>query len=95
VKPETLAAMWTARGLTQFADGKPANYGIGFGVQTIDGQKYVAHSGGQQGTSTVMAFLPGKHFAVAVFANNENAEPYDVLRAILDLYHLPHPQPSQ
>jgi hypothetical protein len=40
-----------------------------------------------------MVLLPGKHFALAVFTNSENVEPFEVTRAILDLYHLPRPHP--
>src|SRR5207248_3395957 len=79
LKPETLAAMWTATSRPQLGNGKPSTYGIGFGVLTVDGQKLVAHSGGQQGTSTDMEFIPGKRFAVAVFANDENAQPSEVI----------------
>lgn len=94
VKPETLAAMFTATGVPQLGNGRPSNYGIGFGVLTIDGQKYVTHTGGQNGASTDEVFIPGKRFAVAVFANDENADPFDIIRSILDLYHMPRPHPS-
>jgi CubicO group peptidase (beta-lactamase class C family) len=95
LKPETLAAMWTPTGRPQLEGGKPATYGMGFGILMIDGQKYIAHSGGQQGTSTVTEFTPGKRFAVAVFTNDEDAEPFEVMRPILDLYHMPHPPPTK
>jgi len=95
VKNETLATMWRATGVPTLDNGKPSSYGMGFGVLAVDGEKYVAHSGGQQGTSTDMAFLPGKRFAVAVFTNNENAEPFDVTGPILDLYHMPRPHPGK
>jgi hypothetical protein len=68
---------------------------MGFGILMIDGQKYIAHSGGQQGTSTVTEFTPGKRFAVAVFTNDEDAEPFEVMRPILDLFHMPHPPPTK
>jgi hypothetical protein len=42
-----------------------------------------------------MVFLPGQRFAVAVFTNNENAEPFDVTGPILDLYHMPRPRPNK
>ena len=67
VKPETLKLMWTPSQKPMVEGGKPATYGLGFGVMTIDGQLYIAHSGGQQGTSTDMEIIPGKRFAVAVF----------------------------
>lgn len=95
VKKETLATMWTATGVPTLDGGEPASYGMGFGVLMVDADKYVAHSGGQQGTSTDMVFLPGKRFAVAVFTNNENAEPFDVTGPILDLYHMPRPHPNK
>ncbi|MGA9507947.1 MAG: serine hydrolase domain-containing protein [Candidatus Sulfotelmatobacter sp.] len=95
VKPETLATLWTATGVPDLSDGKPSTYGLGFGVLMIDGQQYIAHDGGQQGTSTDMAFIPAKRFAVAVFTNNESAEPFEVLRPILELYQMPGPQPNK
>jgi serine beta-lactamase-like protein LACTB, mitochondrial len=94
VKPETLKMMWTPSLKPMLNGGKPSNYGLGFGVLTIDGQWYIAHSGGQQGTSTGMTIIPGKRFAVAVFTNNENAEPFDIVRQILDLYEMPRPHPA-
>ncbi len=42
-----------------------------------------------------MEFTPSKRFAVAVFTNNENAVPFDIIRPILDLYHLPRPHPNK
>lgn len=95
VKPGTLAVMWTPTGRPRLEDGKRSSYGLGFGVLTIDGQKYIAHSGGQQGTSTDMEFIPGKRFAVAVLTTNEDAEPFDVIRPILDMYHMPRPHPTK
>lgn len=95
VKAQTLASMWTPTGKPQLQGGKPSTYGIGFGILTVDGEQYVAHSGGQQGTSTNMEIIPGKRFVVAVFANSENCEPFAVVRAILDLYHMPRPQTNK
>jgi len=95
LKPATLDTMWTPTGRAQFGNGEASTYGIGFGVLTIDGQKYIAHSGGQQGTSTDMSCIPGKCFAVAVFAKDEDAEPFDVIRPIWDLYHMPRPHPNK
>ncbi|HWC17341.1 MAG TPA: serine hydrolase domain-containing protein [Terriglobales bacterium] len=91
LRPETLAAMWTPSGRPQLQDGKPSVYGMGFAIRTADGQKYITHSGGQQGTSTDTEFIPGKRFAVAVFANEEGCKPSEVIRPILDLYHMPQP----
>jgi serine beta-lactamase-like protein LACTB, mitochondrial len=91
LKAETLKLMWTPTGVPTLQNGKPSSYGIGFFILTVDGQQYVSHSGGQQGTSTDMAMLPDKKFAAAVFADDENAHPTEILSSILDLYQMPHP----
>ena len=88
VKAETLAAMWSP---TKLRDGQMSPYGLGFGVQTTEGEKYVAHGGSQQGTTTTLAILPGKRFAVAALANMDGVNPSAVTNAILDLYHMPRP----
>ena len=92
VRPETLRLLWSPTGAPTVNGGKPSNYGLGFGVRTVDGQQFVTHSGGQQGTSTDFAFLPSKHFAVAVFANDEDAHPESIVNSILDRYRMPHAQ---
>jgi serine beta-lactamase-like protein LACTB, mitochondrial len=89
VKPDTLALMWTPAKTT--GRGKESHYGLGFGVLAVDGGKYVSHSGTQQGTSTSMVIIPEKHFAVAALANMEEVDVAEVVRGILELYHMPHP----
>jgi serine beta-lactamase-like protein LACTB len=93
VKPDTLLKMWTPAPIT--GGGKPSNYGLGFGVLMLDGGKYVAHSGGQQGTSTTMVIIPEKHFAAAALANMDEVDPSEVVRGILDLFNMPHPNPAK
>jgi serine beta-lactamase-like protein LACTB len=88
VKASTLDVMWTPMKLK---DGSSTTYGLGFGVQTPEGEKYVAHSGSQQGTSTAMVIIPGKHFSTAALANMDDVNPSEVIRGILDLYKLPYP----
>jgi CubicO group peptidase (beta-lactamase class C family) len=88
VRPGALAQMWTP---TRFPGGNGSNYGLGFSVRTVDGEKYVAHSGSQQGTSTSMAIIPERHFVVAALANMQQAEASEVVQRILELYNMPHP----
>lgn len=90
VRSDTLRLLWSPTGTPTLDGGKPSTYALGFGVLTLDGQEFVTHSGGQQGTSTDFAFLPARHFAVAVFANDENAHPERLVNSILDLYRMPH-----
>src|SRR5258708_19087332 len=93
VKPDTLVKMWTPVKVT--GGGKGSNYGLGFGVLMLDGGKYVAHSGGQQGTSTSMIIIPGRHFAVAALANMDEVEPMEVVHGILELFNMPYPKPAK
>jgi CubicO group peptidase (beta-lactamase class C family) len=88
VKPDTLVQMWTPVKIS--GGGKGPDYGLGFGVLMVDGGKYVTHGGGQQGTSTSLAIIPERHFAVAMMANMEGAKLSEVAGGILDLYHMPH-----
>jgi serine beta-lactamase-like protein LACTB len=88
VKTSTLDVMWTP---AKLKDGSSTTYGLGFGVLMPEGQKYVAHSGSQQGTSTAMVIIPGKHFSAAALANMDESNPTEVIRGILDLYKFPYP----
>jgi CubicO group peptidase (beta-lactamase class C family) len=94
VKPQTLAAMWTPTNLPSLQDGKPSPYGMGFGVLAVGGGLNIAHGGSQQGTSTDMQIVPERRFAVAVFINQDAADPSAIARWILDLYHMPRPRPA-
>jgi serine beta-lactamase-like protein LACTB len=92
LKSETLRLLWSPTGVPTLNGGKPSPYALGFGVLTAEGQQVVTHGGGQQGTSTEFVFLPSKHFAVAVFANDEDADPESIVNSILDLYRIPKAQ---
>ena len=89
VKPKTLEQMWTPTGVPQLENGQPSTYGLGFGIVTVNGQKVVSHSGGQQGTTTQLVMIPGKSFAAAAMANDDQAAPWDVTNAIIDFYRMP------
>lgn len=92
LKRETLEQMWTPTGAPLLEGGRPSIYGLGFEIITVNGQKVVSHSGGQQGTTTQLVMLPGKSFAVATLANDDQAAPWDVNTAILDFYRMPRPR---
>jgi len=51
--------------------GRVTEYGMGWGVDFIQGFWNVGHGGGQQGTSTHLLRFPGERFAVAVMCNEE------------------------
>lgn len=83
VQAGTLAEMWTA---AKLPGGKVSNYGLGFGVLTVDGERRVAHSGAQQGTSASMVIIPERRFAVAALANMDEVGVAGVVGGILGLY---------
>jgi hypothetical protein len=41
-----------------------------------------------------MQIVPERRFAVAVFINQDAADPSAIARWILDLYHMPRPRPA-
>ena len=95
LKPEALKQMWTPTMRPATGNGKPSNYGLGFSAVEVDGQQWISHTGSQQGSSTDFEFLPGKHFAVSVFANTDGVRPTEIVRAIFELYGMPRPRPGQ
>jgi CubicO group peptidase (beta-lactamase class C family) len=92
LEKRTLDQMWTPTGVPQLEDGKPSAYGLGFEIVTVDGQKVVSHAGGQQGTTTHLVMVPGRSFAAATMANDDQAAPWEVDSAIMDLYRMPRPR---
>ncbi len=71
VSEQTTALMWTP---VKTTDGKPARYGLGFGMGDLHGWRTVAHSGGQKGTSTLMLMIPEKQFGIVILTNLEGQD---------------------
>jgi CubicO group peptidase (beta-lactamase class C family) len=63
--------MWTPQ---KTRDGKATGYGLGWGIGDWKGERKIAHSGGQPGTSTDRVMPPEHGFAVAVMCNLEDAQ---------------------
>jgi serine beta-lactamase-like protein LACTB len=82
----TRDVLWTS---LKTADGKITGYALGWGISDRIGVHVVAHTGGQQGTSTAFALVPDRRFGVVVLANmdgvdvNQLAE--EILKIVLDL----------
>ena len=66
VKPATFALMGTPQ---KPSDGSEDTYGMGLGIGKVDGLESVSHSGGQQGTSTMILLVPSRGLGVVVLAN--------------------------
>ena len=77
----TVDAMWTPQRLNS---GAPTEYGLGWRIGALDGGKrWVGHSGGQQGVSTMLMMAPEDGAAVAVMCNLETGAPRRIAERIL------------
>ncbi len=78
--------MWTS---LKTADGKETGYGLGWGIMDKFGLHILAHTGGQQGTSTAFAVVPARSAGVVVLCNLDSVDvaqlAMQILRFALDL----------
>lgn len=82
VRPATLELMWTRQ---KMLDGQETGYGLGWSVNTRNGEREIAHSGGQQRISTLLYTLPEARCAVALMSNLEGAQLTALARQIADM----------
>jgi len=86
LKRGTRDLMWTS---LKTADGKQTGYGLGWGILDKFGLHTLAHTGGQQGTSTAFAVVPDRNAGVVVLANMDDVDvnqlAMKILRIALDL----------
>jgi CubicO group peptidase (beta-lactamase class C family) len=61
-------------------EGRFTDYGMGWGIGTVNGQLVVSHSGGQAETATFLLCVPDDDFAIAAATNLESGDrdPYVV-----------------
>ena len=71
LKPATRDLMWTS---LKAADGKETGYGLGWGIMDKFGLHLLAHTGGQQGTSTALAVVPARNAGVVVLCNLDSVD---------------------
>ena len=87
IKRATRELMWTS---LKTDDGKLTGYGLGWGTADKFGAHIVAHTGGQQGTSTAFALVPERRAGVVVLANmdsvNSGGLAEEILKIVLDLH---------
>ena len=86
LKRGTRDLMWTS---LKTADGKETGYGLGWGIMDKFGLHILAHTGGQQGTSTAFAVVPSRNAGVVVLCNMDDVDvnqlAMQILRIALDL----------
>lgn len=62
-----------------------SDYGMGWGMLTINGRYAVAHTGSQAETRTVIYLFPADHYAIAAFCNQEDVSPAPYARRLYEL----------
>jgi CubicO group peptidase (beta-lactamase class C family)/D-alanyl-D-alanine dipeptidase len=67
----TLDQMWTP----QRVDDSPRTFGIGFGLDTLEGHRVVGHSGAVYGYATNLSVFPDDGFAVIVMVALDDSMP--------------------
>jgi serine beta-lactamase-like protein LACTB, mitochondrial len=82
VKAATRQLMWTP-----VMAG--SDYGLGFSSR--EGGRFISHTGGQTGTSTILLMLPQLQAALAVMANMSDVKLDAVVNAVLAQWGLPTP----
>jgi len=71
--------------LTRMTTAGKGDYGLGVFMSQKDGVKVVSHSGGIEGFSTWMAYVPEKKIAVVVLSNVNGAAPDAMGSQLLDV----------
>src|SRR5215472_432887 len=80
LKRGTRDLMWTS---LKTADGKETGYGLGWGIMDKLGLHILAHTGGQQGTSTAFDVVPSRHAGVVVLCNLDSVDVNQLAMEIL------------
>jgi hypothetical protein len=66
VKQDSLKRAWTSYVLK---NGRPTNYGYGWGINTVQGQRMITHGGGINGFTCDAVRLPDARVYVAILTN--------------------------
>jgi CubicO group peptidase (beta-lactamase class C family) len=83
LKKEYYDLMWAP---TKLNDGTIENYGFGWSIDSVNGNRIVEHNGSWQGFECTIKRYPEKKMAVVVFANLKRASTYKISTRILRIY---------
>jgi D-alanyl-D-alanine carboxypeptidase len=81
VSPQDYALMTTP---PKLAGGARDTYGMGLGVDPLDGHARIWHNGGSTGSFTMNAYYPNDHIEIIVFENSTSGDPGAVETAVLE-----------
>jgi CubicO group peptidase (beta-lactamase class C family) len=82
LSPASFDAMTTP---VRLRNGTPTNYGLGVGINNVNGHPRVAHGGAVSGFVSYNAVFPDQATALVVFANQDGADAYPVIDRISSL----------
>jgi len=75
-------ALWTPQ---VPGNGKASSYGFGCSINVVNGQRRVAHSGGQPKVSTFLVLSPERRAAVALMCNLQNTPVQSLAGEIIEI----------
>ncbi len=85
LKKSTIEQAWRP---VKLADGKTAGYGLGWGVDSVDGHRCISHSGGHStGFTSNLVIFPDDDLAVVVLTNCTSANPSRIARQVAGVYN--------
>jgi CubicO group peptidase (beta-lactamase class C family) len=93
LKQGSLNQMWTP---VRLNDGKTAEYGFGWDINTVNGHRLIEHGGAWQGFTTQISRYVDDKFTVIVLTNldSEHSEPDKIALGVTTLY-LPNLSPTE
>lgn len=84
ILPQTsLQQMWTPANLQS---GTPSDYGFGWGINTQEGHRLVAHGGALPGFTSYIARFIDDELTVIVLTNSNSATPGTIAKSVASLY---------
>lgn len=83
LKPETRKMLWTP---LELESGKSTGYGLGWGVDTVDGRRVIGHGGGSMGGTTSFMIFPDQRMVVAVTTNLSDAKVGPIANEVAKLF---------
>jgi CubicO group peptidase (beta-lactamase class C family) len=79
INPQTIFEMLTPNRLT---NGALTNYGYGWFIDKLHGERHVSHTGSTIGQKHAISFFPDKHLAILILTNRENSAPWQIVERI-------------
>ncbi len=83
LQKKTVDLLWTPLHL---ASGKSTGYGLGWVVDTADGERVISHSGGSVGGTTMFMIFPDARMVVAITTNLTDAKVGPITKEVAKLF---------